>query len=334
MRVVSFFNNKGGVGKTTLLCNAAAFLAQKRGFKTLVVDADPQCNATTYMFPDDQIDRIYSKRSGTINDIIKPMKRHAALDRAKVPIIRSDNFGVDVVAGDPHLSLSEDFLAKDWFDGITGLERGLQTTLFLRDFVLGLPTYDYVLFDLGPSLGAINRTVLMASDGFVLPMSSDIFSLRAIENINSSLLEWKSEIEDGIRRFEVKEKEKFTVHGQPWTFELKFLGYVKQQYRAKTVQGQRQPVKAYENIIKKIPAAIDKSLIKGFNGDQTDSRYELGEIPYLQSIVPLSQSAAKPIFGLKAEDGVVGAHFAKVKDFESLIGVVAEQLIAKCEELL
>ena len=49
MKSIAVFNNKGGVGKTTLLCNIAAML-KDRGKRILLIDADPQCNATIYLF--------------------------------------------------------------------------------------------------------------------------------------------------------------------------------------------------------------------------------------------------------------------------------------------
>ena len=61
MKTIAVFNNKGGVGKTTLLCNLAACLKDK-GKRVLLIDADPQCNATIYLFSQEKIeDAIGSK---------------------------------------------------------------------------------------------------------------------------------------------------------------------------------------------------------------------------------------------------------------------------------
>lgn len=74
MQSVAFFNNKGGVGKTTLLCNVAAFLALERGKRVLVVDADPQCNATQLMLDEVDVFELYDDpKSFTIHSIIHPL---------------------------------------------------------------------------------------------------------------------------------------------------------------------------------------------------------------------------------------------------------------------
>ena len=62
MKTIAVFNNKGGVGKTTLLCNLAACLKDK-GKRVLLIDADPQCNATIYLFSQEKIEEMYSDKA-------------------------------------------------------------------------------------------------------------------------------------------------------------------------------------------------------------------------------------------------------------------------------
>lgn len=329
METFCVFNNKGGVGKTTLLCNLAAYFALAKNKKVLVVDADPQCNATAYMLPEIKVERLYSgvSEGKTINSLITSLKKSRGY--GAIPVVRSDGFGLDLVAGDPKFSLAEDFLAKDWFDATNGQERGLKTTYFLKALIAWAEgqDYDYVFFDIGPSLGAINRTVLLTCDYFILPMSSDIFSLRGLQNIQVAIQGWLKGIARGLEVYEEENGEPFELDGGIGVEDggIKFLGYVTQQYTAKTVGGKKQPVKSYEKIIKRIGPAIDKHLITPLNrGLKTD--YKLGEIPYFQSLVPMSQTSTKPIFGLKSADGIVGAHFDKVKEFNKVISEIAQNV--------
>jgi len=325
MKSIVIFNNKGGVGKTTLLCNVASYLQKIKGKKVIIVDTDPQCNATAYMFPYPQIEEIYTKTKKTIYEIVKPLQRGKGFQKGELPILKSPYFEVDVIVGDPDLSLSEDFLSKDWLDGKAGDFRGLQTTLMFRDLLSKLDDYDYVFFDVGPSLGALNRSVLAASDFFLVPMSSDIFSIQALENIAKSLKEWGKQLTRGLADFNDKEGEPFTIDNEEVNWHIQFAGYITQQYTAKTVGGKQQPVKAYERIIKKIPGTIKKYLME-FNKTEL-ANPKIGEITNLHSLVPLSQNSSVPIFALKAEHGVVGAHFNKVKEFEHTLENITSNLV-------
>ncbi|WP_087137444.1 ParA family protein [Elizabethkingia meningoseptica] len=325
MKSIVVFNNKGGVGKTSLLCNIASYFKIKKGKRVLVIDSDPQCNATTYMFPYSQIEEIY-KEDNTIYKIIKPLQRGKGYLKSDLPIITSPNFKVDVIPGDTQLSLTEDFLSKDWLDGKSGDYRGLQTTLLFKDLLEKLKEdYDYVFFDVGPSLGALNRSVLAASDFYIVPMSSDIFSLQALENISKSLAEWKKQLNRGLEDYKFREQEEFKINNSPISWNLQFAGYITQQYTAKTVNGVKRPVTAYEKIIKKIPSAIQKHLI---SHNLISLKFaKLGEITNLNSLIPLSQSSSVPIFDLKSENGVVGAHFNKVKEYDQTLKQITSNLM-------
>lgn len=334
MKSFVVFNNKGGVGKTTLLCNLASYLALKKEKKVLVIDADPQCNASTYLINlDDTIEDLSKDKLPSIIKIIKNVQRgDGYIKKEDIPILKSNRFGVDIIYGDTRLSLLEDFLSTDWSSSKIGDVRGLKTTLVFYDLLQNLKDdYDYIFFDVGPSLGAINRIVLVASDFFIMPMSSDIFSLRAIGNIAESLKTWTDNIIKGLSEYEDANQEEFKLCENKVGIKLKFLGYVNQQYTAKAVGGVRRPVKAYERIIERIPNEIAEQLSDFYDKQFNVQDLKLGDVPNYNSLIPLSQLANSPIFSLTGSDGVVGAHFAKVKEFEEVMKTITENIIKNIE---
>lgn len=330
MRSIAFFNNKGGVGKTTLLCNVSAYLALERGKKVLVVDADPQCNATQLMLAEADVFDLYDNpKSFTIHSIIHPLSIGKGYSDKLDPINVPD-YGIDLIPGDPRLALKEDLLSKDWQDATSGDIRGLRTSYLFSQLLSRCKDYDYVFFDMGPSLGSINRAVLLACDFFVSPMSIDIFSLKAIDNISTAVLEWRRRLELGFAQVDEDLKEDIPEGG---AFDIKFAGYVAQQYIQKTSGGEKRAVAAYETIMKRIPKAIKTNFIDRFKIHDDGMKYEIGSIPNLYSLIPMSQTARKPVFQLKAKDGVRGAHFNKVKEAEDIFGKVSDQLIANVDKL-
>ncbi len=321
MKSVAFFNNKGGVGKTTLLCNVAAYIALHEGKRVCVVDADPQCNATQYFFKDEVIEKIYSDNSSfTIFKVIEPLALGEGYSK-KITVKKSVRFGVDVIPGDPRLALTEDLLAKDWGEAKSGEVRGIRTSLVFSALLEMLSDYDYVFFDVSPSLGALNRSIMLSSDYFISPVSLDIFSLKAFENIANWIDDWWLDWTRALENVKRKDSVPNLHYSRPT-----FIGYVTQSYLAKRdSQGQRRAVQAYENIRSQIDAVI---LNNGLAGSLNED-YEIGTVPNLFSLVPMSQSHHTPIFGLTARDGVVGAHFSKVKDSKDIFKRVAQGLLRR-----
>lgn len=325
VKSIAFFNNKGGVGKTTLLCNVAAYLSEEHKLKVLVVDADPQCNATQYMFDDKKLMYFYDETSSfTINSVIRPLSLGKGYSR-DLNVSRSPRFGVDVLPGDPRLALTEDLLAKDWGSAIGGDARGVRTTLLFAELLKRCEHYDLVLFDVGPSLGSINRAVLLGSDFFVAPMSIDIFSVKAIENIADWMSRWRKQWSTGIDNIDDIDEVDVGLARN-----TSFVGYVSQQYISKKDgSGTSRAVSAYDRIMAQFEGVVSEKLSVAAPIALPDKILNLGAIPNLHSLIPMSQSARSPVFGLKSSDGVRGAHFSKVKDARKTFDDVSEEIIGR-----
>ena len=327
MKSIGFFNNKGGVGKTTLLCNLAGSLAIKHDKKVLVIDADPQCNASAYLLDEVQLQKILlDEKHYSVDGFYEPVRRGQGYPTDVPTVVRSERFNLDLIVGDPKLSIREDLLATDWADTRNGEPRGFQTTFAFKELISRFSDYDYVMVDMGPSLGALNRSVLLATDYFVMPLSVDIFSMMAVENIIKSISVWKTDLEDAIERLHRKENYYFQIDGVNVGWTLGFAGYVVQQYRAKKKEGIRQAVGAFETIIERQRVELAE-LCKFFDVDPKDA--DLGEVPTLSSVVPLSQQAHAPIFDLGSKDGVVGAHYTRVSEASEFFHSISERFVQR-----
>ena len=327
MKSICFFNNKGGVGKTTLLCNLASYLASQKGQRVLVIDADPQCNASAYLLEDQRLEQILLNQThNSLDAYYEPIRKGQGFAAALPTIIRSERFGVDVIVGDPRLSVREDLLSTDWADTRSGSPRGFQTTFAIRHLLSRLPNYDLVFIDMGPSLGALNRSVLLGADSFLMPLSVDIFSLMAIGNILNAFATWKTDLTVAVERHLAQEGGDFLVAGKPVTWGLEFSGYVMQQYRAKKKEGERVAVGAFERIIEQQRVEVQR--ISDFFGCG-DQNMNLGEVPTLSSVIPLSQQAHAPIFDLGAQDGIVGSQYTRVSEAREFFAKIADRLLAR-----
>ncbi|PWC18805.1 ParA family protein [Brenneria corticis] len=300
-----FFNNKGGVGKTTLVANLGAELSINFGAKVLIVDADPQCNLTQYVLTDTETQQLYGQDNpDSIYTVIRPLSLGKGYE-SDLPIRNVESFGFDIIVGDPRLALQEDLLAGDWRDAKGGGMRGIRTTYVFAELVKKARelNYDFVFFDMGPSLGAINRAVLLAMEFFVVPMSIDVFSLWAIKNIGSTVSIWKKELDTGIKLSEEpNELSQLSPQGK-----LRFLGYVTQQHKERSgydtvhldnteeIKTKRR-VQAYEDIGESFPSKITEYLSKLYAAKSMDPH--LGDIRHLGSLAPKSQSQHVPMISV------------------------------------
>jgi hypothetical protein len=163
---------------------------------------------------------------------------------------------------------------------------------------------------------------MLSSDCFISPVSLDIFSLKAFENIAVWIDGWWTEWQRGLENTRNKGSIPNLMYSKP-----DFLGYVTQSYLAKRdSQGQRRAVQAYESIRKQIDDVI---ISNALSKNRKKGEFEIGTVPNLFSLVPMSQSNHTPIFKLTAGDGVVGAHFSKVREAEEIFRSVSEEFLER-----
>lgn len=150
-RILCIANQKGGVGKTTTAINLAAALA-KGGCRTLVVDFDPQCNATSGL--------------GCRPILHHPLARGQALQEAIVP---TQVEGLELLPGTRS------------FRDVERLAHDATLAPAIREqFRLGLAGYDFVLIDCPPSVGQLTRTALASSDEVLMPIQCEYFAMEGL----------------------------------------------------------------------------------------------------------------------------------------------------------
>lgn len=341
MQTLCFFNNKGGVGKTTLITNIASYLATALGLKVLLVDLDPQCNTTQLIVPEEEQEALFGdeKGAGTILSVIEPIQFGDPIISAVLPLrAPADNkFGVSLLPGHPSLSLFEDTLSTAWLGIGSSLPVGLRQSLWIEQLKTNLKNgFDLVFIDVGPSFGALNRTVLLGADYFVSPLGCDLFSIIGIKNIGLWLMENKDTLSKGLARMEEERgKEALERYGLVPTeiHFAEFVGYTVLQYITKSKGGVRRPTEAFEKFRRVIPKVVEDALKTSMPNALTIVDCDLGDVPNMYSIVPLSQYAQKPIHLLQGSDGLAGAAFAQHQGYVEFIKNLALRLHANLKAL-
>jgi chromosome partitioning protein len=164
-KIYAIANQKGGVGKTTSVINLSGFLAQ-RGLRTLLVDADPQANATSGL----GVNKYELRRS--IYDLLLEEADPAALVR------RQPEYGLDLLPATPNLAGAEVELVN-----AIGREYRLQKGLERLN-----GRYDYILIDCPPSLGLLTVNALTAArDGLLIPVQCEYLALEGLTQLTQTV---------------------------------------------------------------------------------------------------------------------------------------------------
>ena len=167
MKKIVLFNHKGGVGKTTLTVNIADALATS-GKKVLLVDADPQCNLTSFYLEESDLESLLSDSDDeglgeTLWSGIKPVAEGRG-GIAEIPEIDLQEGQISLLPGDVLLSEYEEVLPQAWTECFARSIRGYTVTTALAQLVNRTASRigaDVVVYDVGPNVGALNRVILL-----------------------------------------------------------------------------------------------------------------------------------------------------------------------------
>ena len=246
-----FVNNKGGVGKTTLAFNCAVSLA-KRGYKTVLVDLDPQCNLSRLALGEEYyLKNLFSETEKTIFDVLRGVIEGGSdinLSVKFLPIKADAN--LSLLKGDINLSMYEGLLSTAYGQAASGQPIGyFQTSAidrFLREKGLS-EEVDIFIIDTSPSLGILNQTILLGADYFVVPMMPDAFSVQGIENLGVIYERWKVQWKNTAKALAGNTETKMVLQGDPL-----FVGYIVNSYN---VYG-KQPIADHRAWMEKIPERV------------------------------------------------------------------------------
>lgn len=315
MRTITFFNNKGGVGKTTTVYHVAWMLSEL-GIKTLAVDLDPQSNLTSMFLSNERLEDIYEKDLPyTILNSINPI---VSGDPFKPVHIEKINDKLGLILSNLALSTFEDALSDAWLKCLNGDAYSFRVTSIFNTIINDAAkrfNAKVILIDVGPNLGAINRSVTISSDYIIMPVASDLFSLQGIKNLGTTLYTWKKQWNQ--RREYLPSNLTFNVPEK----ESKPVGYIVMQYSAK----ESRPVQAYLKWANRIPEVFSNYVLKEPLTPLISVEHDthcIALLKHYRSLAPMSMEANKPIFLLKPADGAIGAHLYAVQksheDFKSL----------------
>jgi len=331
--VLTFFNTRGGVGETSLIYHLAWMLSML-GKRVVIADLDPQSNLTAAFLDEETIESIWNQQEagGTIFQCVKPLTGVGDILEPN-PVRIADN--LYLIPGDVSLSGFEDALSEQW-PGSMGDHNLYRPMRLLSSFwqVMQLAAAktaaDIILVDIGPNLGAINRSVLIATDYVVIPLGPDFFSVQGLKILGPTLRSWASLWQKRLDNWNKSPEQAKLPELQLPQGQMRPIGYLYLQ------QGLRfrlnRVVKTSNKWANKIPefyreSVLDEPVIPKMY--HYDDPYCLGSIRQYRSLIPLSEEWRKPIFQLTAADGAIGSNATAVADAKKDFRQLAEKIGAE-----
>ncbi|HBP6261515.1 ParA family protein [Pseudomonas aeruginosa] len=329
MHTLTFFNHKGGVGKTTLTVNVADALVDA-GLRVLMVDADPQCNLTSFYLEEKLLDELLGEsddvNGGTIWSAIKPV-----VD-GRGPIKPVDAYeirdGLYLCPGDVLLADYEEELPAAWTGSFARRERDYDVMCALSRAAREMGAryaVDVVMFDIGPNVGPLNRAIILDSDYFITPVAADLFSLRALTTVGRALTRWINDWRTVRSLAATPALAAGLLHGNPI-----YLGYVTSAYKVSSGRNSTRPHEYWEaKIAPRVKARVVDLLI-GIDPALAPfaSHNKLAAIKNFHSLAPQAQDLGLAIGKLK---GFVNSGYNEQvaeanSEFSSLAGLIKKRM--------
>jgi chromosome partitioning protein len=323
MKTVAFFNNKGGVGKTTLAYHLAWMFAEL-GHRVVAADLDPQANFSSICLSEERLEEIWQANPRpTIFSALSDLRR--GIGELRHQPLESVRDRLWLMVGDLALSDFEDDLSATWTKTLEGDERAFRiTTAFHRLLKTAgeAKNANIGLIDVGPNLGAINRAALIAADYVIVPTAPDLFSVQGLENVGPRLIDWRNGWVE--RKAKAKPEFDFSLPSGG----LQPIGYVVSRH----AEHASRPIKAFRKWLDRLPEMYRRKVandpepsILAIENDENC----LAQIKDYRSLMPMAQEARLPMFALKPADGAIGGHQNAVRDCYVQNVILARKILEK-----
>lgn len=332
MKIISLFNHKGGVSKTTTAYHLAWKLTQK-DYNVLMVDTDSQCNLSLTAIGEDNYEQfLIDNGANNIKDALSVAfkSRPQLIPVPDCPQVR-DNEKLYLLPGsfeitEYEVQLGVSFQFNRSFSTMESLPGSFY---YLISKCAEKYNIDYVIIDMNPSLSAINQDLISISDYFILPTSPDYFSHMALKSMARILPLWEHWATNARNVFED------STYPLP-VVKPKFLGYTVNDFNIRN----GKPTAAFSNIITKTAEVINDTLYPSLESvgmviprNQYDgNNLCLAKLSNFQHLGPKYQEFGIPVFALNEQQiGTTGpileGHVAKRSEFNTIFDSFAEKVI-------